>query len=390
MSRFLGWGASFGLLLSGVAVAQAPAIIGAHRTTQDRPANIAELSNRSTEIATPDAAYIKVNFSEVELPIGYTLEVSNRDGTEVYRYTSGKRDEFTVDESLGQDGKRSFSAMSITGNTAIVRVVGKSESKAAPRVVIGSYFEGYPEDVMPELKSRGLLSRTPQNKSICGVDDKRDVACYSTTSLPYTKSGPIARLLIGGSSLCIGWRVGSGDRMLTNNHCFTTSSQARATEVWFNYQRSSCGSTTNAATTKVAGSSVLKTNSTLDYTLFTVASPSTISGFGFLSLDVRAPVTNETIFIVQHPAGKPKQIGSISDRDGSVGCRVNVASATGGATGSDLGYFCDTEGGSSGSPVLARSSGKVIGLHHLGGCTNQGVRIDRIWPQISSFFSGVP
>jgi V8-like Glu-specific endopeptidase len=384
------WGTLVGLLVAGTAGAQAPAIIGAQRAMADT--NVAQRSSGSIEIATPDAAYVKVNFSAVDLLPGVVLEVSNPDGSEVYRYTADKRDEFTVDESLGQNGKSSFSAMSISGPVAIVRVLGKGESRAASRVVIGSFYEGYPDPAMPELKARGLLTPrgVAQTKSICGVDDKRDAACYSTGSLPGSRSAPIARLLISGSSLCTGWRVGAGDRMLTNNHCFRTSSQARATEVWFNYQRTTCGGTTNATTTKVAGSSVLRTSSTYDYTLFTVASPSTISGFGFLSLDVRAPVTNEGIFIVQHPAGRPKQIGWTSDRDGSAGCRVNVASATGGATGSDLGYFCDTEGGSSGSPVLARSSGKVIGLHHLGGCTNQGVRIDKIWPQISSYFSGVP
>ncbi|WP_181320148.1 hypothetical protein [Saccharothrix carnea] len=47
-------------------------------------------------------------------------------------------------------------------------------------------------------------------------------------------------------------------------------------------------------------------------------------------------------------------------------------------------YRCDTEGGSSGSPVLSRRTHEVIGLRHCGGCPNQGVRIDLVVAQIGS------
>jgi hypothetical protein len=42
----------------------------------------------------------------------------------------------------------------------------------------------------------------------------------------------------------------------------------------------------------------------------------------------------------------------------------------------DVSYYCDTAGGSSGSPVLSRKTGKVVALHHFGGCPNSGVRAD--------------
>jgi hypothetical protein len=48
-----------------------------------------------------------------------------------------------------------------------------------------------------------------------------------------------------------------------------------------------------------------------------------------------------------------------------------------------MGYTCDTSGGNSGSPVLS-SSHKVLALHHLGGCLNEGARMSLIYPQISS------
>lgn len=336
-------------------------------------------------IDSGDASYVKVNFDLFDLPPGAQVVVSNPQGTEVYRYGAGSTDDYTVDAELGQDGKYSFSAMSISGPVAIVRVLTREGQRGAEGKYAGlrisSYYAGYPEPAVPELEKRGLL-QPGAGKSICGVDDKRDAVCFGNTTTAYQRSLPVARLLIGGRSLCTGWRVGSGDKMFTNNHCFTTSTQAAGTEVWFNYQRTTCGGTTNTVPTKVSGRTVLRTNTTYDYTLFTINNASTVSSFGFLSLDVRAPRVGEGIFIAQHPGGKPKQIATTSDRD-SGSCRVNGLSTT------DAAYYCDTEGGSSGSPVFATSSGKVVALHHLGGCTNQGARIDKIWPGVSTYFGNV-
>ncbi|HKZ76466.1 MAG TPA: proprotein convertase P-domain-containing protein, partial [Actinomycetota bacterium] len=57
------------------------------------------------------------------------------------------------------------------------------------------------------------------------------------------------------------------------------------------------------------------------------------------------------------------------------------------ATELDVGYLCDTEGGSSGSPVLGYSDHKVIALHHCGGCANSGVQITGV---IASLGPNVP
>ncbi|ONI92122.1 hypothetical protein ALI22I_05830 [Saccharothrix sp. ALI-22-I] len=62
----------------------------------------------------------------------------------------------------------------------------------------------------------------------------------------------------------------------------------------------------------------------------------------------------------------------------------------GSSSQSDIAYRCDTEGGSSGSPVLSRRTHKVIGLHHHGGCPNQGVRIDLVAVRIGSLLSSGP
>ena len=58
---------------------------------------------------------------------------------------------------------------------------------------------------------------------------------------------------------------------------------------------------------------------------------------------------------------------------------------TGYAAGSDVSYYCDTEGGSSGSPVLSRATNKVVALHHFGGCPNSGVRADLLAAKLRQY-----
>jgi hypothetical protein len=340
-----------------------------------------------------DASFVKVYFDYVNLPAGWALEVSSGDGSETYIYRGNdeKSADKTVDADMGQNGSTSFAAMSVNGGKARVRLIneasnekGADTGRGEPVVLISHVMEGYPEGIMQPLAEKGLLAggSGPEIRSICGTDNKKAVACYTGTKA--TRAQAVARLLLSGGGACTTWRLGSGNHFMTNNHCFSTASGVRAAEIQFNYQNTTCTGTTTATITKVAGSSLLKTSSSLDYSLYTVASTANLSSFGSLSLDVRIPTAGETIYIPQHPGGRKKELGVESTSDSGGLCKISTAQS-----GVDSLYLCDTEGGSSGSPVLATSSNKVINLHHLGGCGNAGVRISRIWPEISSFFNNV-
>jgi hypothetical protein len=101
----------------------------------------------------------------------------------------------------------------------------------------------------------------------------------------------------------------------------------------------------------------------------------------YLDLDPRPTIDGEEIYIPQHPGGRAKELGLIDTSEAGGVCRV-LNSNTGccGCSGyNDVKYTCDTEGGSSGSPVLARSTHRVIALHHCGGqCNgNKGVPVEQ-------------
>jgi lysyl endopeptidase len=340
---------------------------------------------RTETFSYPGASYVKLHFDRMAMLPGDYLTVANPSGTESYRYDAAAQP---------GSGPAGTWAMSVTGDTAILemhRANGDTAGLKNPPGTLGvdvdrvakgfdrQQLQGQPEDplVAPD--------RTGKEESVCGADTSKDAACYkSSDPVAYVKSKAVARLLINGTELCTSWRVGPDNRMLTNNHCFTSTSDANNTEVWFNYECASCGGPEVFEPTKVWGSAVLATDHTYDYTLFSVSNFASIQKFGYLTLDTARPAKGQELYVPQHPAGQPTRIaGALGDKAGN--CSVVDPDYTGYATGSDVSYLCDTEGGSSGSPVISRKTGKVVALHHFGGCPNSGVRADLLAAKLARY-----
>jgi lysyl endopeptidase len=320
------------------------------------------------KVTGPDAGYVKVHFERLLLNTGDFVTVSSPDGAESYRYEESMVDQW---------------ATSITGDTAVVELHRGEDApdSTALGVLIDKAAYGFAPDVVEDL-ARERTDQARPEESLCTGDEKRATACYRS-SYPdvVDHAEPVARLLIDGTVLCTAFRVGEANRLLTNHHCFTESWEARQTEVWFGYDCVSCGSTETRTPVKVNGSQVLATSKALDYTLFTVDDFSRIDRFGHLELSDRRAERGEAIYIPQHPSGRPSEIAMESSVDGG-NCVVKNTVYDGYVAGSDISYYCDTEFGSSGSPVLSRDTHKVLALHHFGGCPNSGVNASLIKAEI--------
>lgn len=358
-------------------------------------ADAGDISGTPVRIHEPDARYIKVHFSEFNLPAGVVAEVSSPDRKEVYRYSSESKDALTVDASREDDGTNRFSALSVTGDTAIVRLTGvmKSFDPARHRVRIDSYAHsktGIDSSKTAKGKYGKRAGPNGRIESDCGTQERLDAVCWSD-SYPdeYDRSTPVAMVITSRGDECTAWRVGSDNRMFTAQHCISSQDDLSGAEIWFNYESDSCGGPDASNVMKVSGRLLLATNWQLDYTLFSVNDFSSIKRFGNLGLDLRHGDIGENIFIPQHGKGDPKQISIESDMNSSGFCEIDNNQATGYGSRTDIEYFCDTTDSSSGSPVISGITGKVLALHHLGGCENSGAKIALIWPEVAEHFNNV-
>lgn len=314
------------------------------------------------------ATYIALHFDRFDLAPGDAVVISDAKGGQSYRMTG-----------LGKRDAGAFWARHIKGDTAVIEWI--TDGPVADH--------GFSID---EYAAGNVDLGEPAIDAICGTDDKRNAVCYQTTyPTEYDKSRAVARLLIQGSSLCTGWLASSSDHLITNEHCITSSSDALNTDYEFMAEAPNCSDSNCQlchAGDIYSGASFVQDNPSLDYALVTLSgNPS--ATYGYLDIDNRDAIVGEEIYIPQHPAGYAKELGiESSDSNDPTGiCTVTTFAA--GCTSSsyqDVGYSCDTEGGSSGSPVIARSSHKVVALHHCANCPNRGVPIDLICDEVCGYF----
>jgi hypothetical protein len=313
-------------------------------------------TDRTLTYRYPGASYVKLHFSRALLRPGDTVVVADPTGAESYRYTA---EDLTADPW----------AMSISGDTAIVRLEQGGYDPLGLRTRLAGL------GVSVNQIARGNASATGRSAPE-GPTQRRDRA--------YQKSKAVARMLINGIELCTSWRIGPNNRMITNNHCVANGSDVRRSEIWFNYECAQCNGYEILRTTKVWGNELLATGRTLDYSLFSVRGFESVTRFGFLELDLGEPHRGQELFIPQHPRGMPTTIARSDPGEHNGNCAIDDPTYYGYDLGTDVSYYCDTDGGSSGSPVLSTASGKVVALHHFGGCPNSGVRMDLINREIGA------
>lgn len=231
-------------------------------------------------------------------------------------------------------------------------------------------------------------------ESVCGTDESQEAICFEQSSSPeekimYNTSRAVARLMIRKNNnmnvaYCTGFLLGCEGHLLTNQHCIGNWLDALNTNIEFFAETPVCGSKecddrgTCPGRFAATKSELVAVSTDLDYALIKLTSDSDtktdITTFlaqvgGYLQLRASGPKLQEDIYIPQHPLGKAKRIAWTSN-----GQPGRVESLAGGECGGkDVGYYVDTEEGSSGSPVIAKSDNAVVALHHCGGCLNGAI-----------------
>ena len=317
----------------------------------------------------PEASYICPHFGRMELGEGDYVIVRSPDGSRTWRY------EGTGVDGLGAsvDG---FWGIHIAGDTAIVEL-WTAAGEGGFGYLIDRYARGF---TRKEVEGDG----SPE--AIIGTDDSEWAPCYeSSDPAVYDKSRAAARMLVDGSGLCTGWLVGNEGHFLTNEHCITSQAQASNTNYEFMAEGATCA--TNCWQLQCPGD-IVTTSGTLiqdspDYDFALVElSTNPAPTYGYFTLRAEGGTVGERLYIPQHPAGWGKRIALYSSHASDPGHPIVVSKnygGCGGRPGPDMGYRGDTQGGSSGSPVVAYSDHQVIALHHCGSSTiNTGVLIEQV------------
>ncbi len=322
-------------------------------------------------VRSAGAKFIRVHFVDFDLAAGDSLVVSSADGTESWTYAG-----------RGPNGNGDFWSFAVKGDTAHLELRSAQGNSNAYGYRIVGVGHG---NVDLHAKPSG-----PTPEVLCGTDGREDVACRPETD---SVEPQVARLLFtSGNSqyVCTGEliRGSNANTMITNYHCFSTQTEVNTVQATFDYQRATCTGAINSGTT-YAGGTLLKTNSDaasrkkgggggLDYTLLTLQGNPEAT-YGELVPTTKAVAVGDPIWFVQHPGGNQKKVGYWEDGAKTVRCKADTINATYGtsAAGSQIGYACDSEGGSSGSAITDPATGNVIALHHYGNvdrsrCLNSG------------------
>jgi lysyl endopeptidase len=373
------WALAQGVIEDGyVRTYESPGVREYPEGTADRPVVHEET------VVSPGAEFLRVHFDDLNLgpndyltladPKGAHLEIlqgrgPHEDGdvwsfavpgdTVVLSLHAGPR---TNDGALGE-GPRGYHLDRIVHGTLPLR-------EEEPMSKAGGSGNGFAFSIEPD--------------SICGGNTGyENVACHAEA----TSQRSVARLLaVSGTTRsvrCTGWLVrgSNANTLITNNHCFNTAAAVRSIEAQFNFQTTSCTGTAMATSQSFRGNALLRTVAMpLDYTLATLLGNPEATWGEVIPLR-RAPRVGELIWVLQHPAGQPKKIGFWENSAHTIRCDVESLSGT------QLRYSCDTEGGSSGSVVLASGTNTAVGLHHLGGCPNAGTALSSICTNAGSLLT---
>lgn len=410
MQRFVVPFFALWLALAGIAAAQVT--VGEHveelyQTSHPYPSSGADAPELtwSEEILHPGATYIALHFSRFQLADGDHVVVRSPDSKQSWTYRGLGRHEL----GLTEDG---FFATHIKGDHAIVELFTTGHA-SGHGFTIDRYGRGYNEQEIEDFWSLGLgekmnlpIPGSWDNESVCTTDDTEEIRCYETSQpTVWERSRTVARLLLNGSVHCTGWLVGCEGHVMTNEHCIASQSQANQIDFEFVAEGATCETNCGFAggcpgIIEASGGTLVAVDNPLDYALVladtSVANNTDlVATYGFLQLRDTGAVQDEQIYIIQHPAGWGKRIAWQSSYPddvtlGGLTYATGLSEATCSGGGPEVGYWADTQGGSSGSPVLAASDHRVVALHHCRGsasCTtgnpgtddrNRGVPIEDV------------
>jgi hypothetical protein len=181
------------------------------------------------------AQFVRLHFKGFHLHEGDKLIVASPDGSQAWEYTG---------KGSNQNGE--FWSFAITGSEVKLTLNAPSGKSYGFKIMEVGY------GTIP------LETSHPAPDIVVGTDGREDVACHMNETVIDNAQKPVARLLFTVKRtqyLCTGELVrgSNANTMITNAHCIDSQAVTSTLEARFNYQYTTCGGSTLAATTSFAG-----------------------------------------------------------------------------------------------------------------------------------------
>jgi hypothetical protein len=212
------------------------------------------------------------------------------------------------------------------------------------------------------------------SSSVCGDGEEIiSTNCLGADSMVKSQARAVAQMKPIG---CTAWLVkastsNQGALMLSTGHCGSDSTATFR----FDYIKDACGNSVQEVQCKGTRLSVEANKD--EHAIYELEkSCSTVDARTPILLDIGRPDIGEGMYIIGHPNWRPQLLSHQEVHDTGHHCEVRSISKWG--TGSDrVSYYCDTQGGNSGSPVFSARTGYAFAIHSHGGCS--GNKFSKNW-----------
>lgn len=255
-------------------------------------------------LGSDGALNLSARLEQLQLPAGGEIWLSSADGRDVQGPFRG-------------DGELLLPI--VRDDEAVLEARMPAAVRDAFRLRVAEAFHGFRPLGSASLPAKGAIGDSQGN---CHID----VACSDgngwrdqiRSTVVYTR---VNRLLVGSTLVtCSGAMVNNtaqNDRalVLTANHCgITSSTRMSDVTVYFNVQKSSCGSSADGPINQnIRGGLFLARDSESDFTLFELASrPPSSYGVHYSGWDARGGVAARSGVGIHHPGGDDKKISTYS------------------------------------------------------------------------------
>ncbi len=297
----------------------------------------------TVRIEAPTALALSLEFSNLDLPDGAVLLIRGADGFA------------QAWEGTGPNGNGFLQSPLVEGTYAEVQYLAPAGVNAAPGITINSVSHIYRMGILGPADDRPADERVD-------LPCHEDVACHTVDANARDAVGAMLFNVPGGQAVCTGALLADTDPntqrgwFLTANHCISSQTTVNSLNVYWLYQKPTCGGITPSlgSRPRSTGGTLISTSAQTDYCLLRFANDPN-SGQGFAAWTTNSPSLGATVRGIHHPNFEYKRFS-----EGNTTTQQPT-----GCFSTSFFYYGDwtvgmTEGGSSGSPLF-NTNWEVIG-----------------------------